>query len=627
MLIGSVLIKGILLAAWQVYLKRFYQDVRQRLCVAWLLSYISMLGVMIVLSPLHLVSRWPLAVGMLLVAAVVLVLWRLRKPPAPLAEPAPGRENSFLGRYPVFTLISLIPILLVLAGLVFHSFYYYDTTSDGLMQGMPKLAFIQQAGSLFVRYDTVSVNIFGNECLGEMNGLFYLLMTGSDLSMLLGNAELWAVTYFLFLYVVRAFGYEGRLSGLLAASGSLVYVVAGLALTVKTDMIATCLPAVAVAMLVTYYQREQPEDLFAAILFLGATAASKVSVLPMAGLLLLVLVWYYFLRAKTRPVAPVVLGAAGCLVLCNRYAANIIQYGNPFVRAANEKMAPSLDNLLNNLQGLVTGFTEGTTLWATRPPAMTSNWAVCRAFGYLGLTAIAFMVVAVYIGVRGRDGRNVYRIGLPSLFALLFFMSSTPWYDWSFRYMAGYAIAAYLYVGARVFLLLGAGGRPAPRVGKAVLALLMVVTMVGNGVATFRYGQPIPTDLETQKSLSRPLRKILYADMEKMEEWEQEEELLYILDHGGTALLSIEFAIPFYMYFGTDHCVQVDMVLDEPSMVDAFWDKSYDIVVLCSAQYDPESYPALEQLMTEQGYTHCGLSTAGVFLSPAAVQRARQALG
>lgn len=626
MMFVSVLLK--IMLVWVLYqvLQGILDEKLQAFVMAWIVSYAAMVFSMMVLSPFHLLNRNGLLFMMASIALTTAIIAVRRKKCLKCELGLVVKQNE--RAYRISNWVSLVPILLVFIALVIRSLFYYDTTSDGLMQGMPKLAFIAQDSSLYTRYNTPSVNIFANECLGEMNALYYLLMMQSDHAILLGNAEVWLMSYFLFLFSIRVFGYQGKFAGWLAASCSLVYTVVGLALTIKTDLLATCMPTVAVAMLLNYFRNRTPGNLFSAIAVLGAMAASKISVVPFAGLLLLYLIYHYVFRTEKRFVRPVLAGGACFIVFCNRYVANILQYGNPFVRAANEKVTPSVANFISNLKGLLQGFTEGWFLWNNRTPYSQVNWAITRALGYLGMTVLVMISACFVIKMIALRHERVHPYAWPiiSIFvlSLCFFMSSTAWYSWSYRYLAAYVMVVYAYSGAVVFSALQKVKRPWRSIATTAIAVSMISGLILNGFATFRLGQPIPLPLKEEKNIPRVLRKIQFSDYEKMDEWANEEELVYILNNGGNALLTMEFSIPFYMFFGTDHCVHIDMVGNEEELLQKYTTDYYDLVIVASACYDPQNYENLNELMEKEHYTRCNFSTNAVFISPNAMKRAKE---
>ena len=634
-LVAGIGTKLVLLFAFYQWYSDLYKEKLQALLVSWMSSYAGMVLCMLILSPFGWVSRWPLMVMML--ALALGLLGGTLKRNGRLRFDLDKLGNELFGTCEWLNTLCMAAMVVMFALLIFHNVYYYDNTSDGMMQGMPKLAFIQQAGSLFVRYNTPSPNIFANECLGEMNGLYYLLFTLQDEAILAGNSEIWLMSYFGFLYAVRSFGYRGKLDGVLALSCSMIPVMTGIAMTLKTDLISMILPVVSVVLLFEYYRNQTSANLFAAILFLGAMAASKITVLPLAGLLLIGLVLFYFTRAKERPVLPVLCGGFLFVVMCNRYVINLLQYGNPFIRPANEKMSFSLSNFMGNLQGIIESCNEIPELIATIEPRSISNFVLIRGMGYSGWLFIGLVCFGVVFALwklvasrnrrpKGKDFVPTIFVWIPFALALIFVMFSTVWYAWSFRYLAGYVLTMYLLLGALLFSALKANGNWFKILMSGLLAVLMICLSTANGIYNFRYGQAIPTSLEVQRQYPSTIRKLLYSDVERIETWQDDAALLHLFENGGTGLVMIEFSVPFYQYFGDDNCVKIDMAGTQEELLEWFESGEYDLVAVASTHYQPDQYSDLESALSAAGYVRCTIDTAGVFLSPNAIQRYESAV-
>jgi hypothetical protein len=343
----AILLKSFLFICFFLIARHFFKTYLESLVVTYLLTLVAQNAILLFLSPFHWVTAWGIGIAYVLCGTALLAVEyfgpKKRNLPINLEKPEP------LKAFEIVT-ISLFCILFV--ALAIRPFFYLDTTDDALIQGMTKLAFIEQHQTLFVHYDSLTINTFSNEWLGELNGLFYMLIIGNESGALFGNAEMFLFIAVAALYCVRAFGYQGKYAYPIAFVCVTLPVITGLTMTIKTDLSSIILLPLSVAFLLQYYRSESPNALFASILAIGAAASSKISSLPGAGLLLLALILFYFFKAKKKPVLPVIAGAVMAAILCNRYVLNLVQYHNPFQRALNEKMQFSIGNFKNSLVGL-----------------------------------------------------------------------------------------------------------------------------------------------------------------------------------------------------------------------------------------------------------------------------------
>lgn len=354
-LIIAVALKMFFVASFYSGLKLYYRNRLETLTVSYVFSYAIFVLILLILSIFQKVNRAGILISMLFIGlATYMYGYQVSKRRASFAKEKILKKTD---------IIPLMIFAIIFFFLFSRVFFYYDTTDDALVQGMPKLAFIQQHETLFVHYDSLTVNTFSNECLGEMNGLYYMLMCGKDMAAGFGNVEIYGFIILACMYCVKSYGYKGKYATFYAMIAATMPCITGIAMTIKTDLISIILLPLAIAFLMQYYKEENSSMLFASIITIGATAASKISVLPAAGLLLVALVIYYFLKAKEKPVLPVVLGGIIFVVFCNRYIINLFQYQNPFQRALNEKMSFSFQNFLNSIKGCILEFNEAAALF------------------------------------------------------------------------------------------------------------------------------------------------------------------------------------------------------------------------------------------------------------------------
>lgn len=613
-LILAVLLKAFLFFGCYRLTKRFFKTVKECCIVSYLCTLVVQNALLLLLSPFRLVTAWGVGIGYFVIGVLLLAVDFLctKRLGAVPRLPRVKRLNAT-------ETVIVVLFCLLMVGLIIRPFFYFDTTDDALIQGMPKLAFIQQHGSLFVHYDSLTVNTFSNEWLGELNGLYYMLLAGEDFAAGFGNVEVLLFIAVAALYCTESYGYHGKHRYAIAFSVWTMPVITGLAMTIKTDLLSVILLPLTVAFLVQYYKSESPRLLFASILAVGATAASKISVLPGAGLLLVALVIFYFAKAKKRHAWPVVLGALFSLILCNRYVLNLIQYGNPFQRALNEKMSLSFSNFKNSLVGCVGEFLESKELLQTIGPWSSSNWVLTKGLGYLGLLCLVLFAVALVVWiVRVRrsllDRKSLVWIAVPVFLGFLFFCASSVWYDWSFRYVAPYILVPFF----AVFALLGTyEEKKSGRVGRVLeVALVCCLLLAGtaNGISAFRYGQAYPYLYENADGMSDTHKKLAYASSVRYEDLAEQEQVISVLENGGKCLIFDTFSYPYYHFFGNNHCVEVDLAYDEDDLIAKAFEKDYDLYVIATTAEDAENYEEAKSFFASHGFSFCTTSSGVIFM-------------
>lgn len=612
-LILAIVLKIFLIYTCYKAAKRFYHSRLEAGIVAYLISHVMQNTILLILSPFHWVTATGIAVGYLVFGSV-LILWEVlysKKHGSP--DPFQKAERLNCSG----TIVVLLTSILFIAFIV-RPFFYFDTTDDALIQGMPKLAFIEQHRSLFVHYDSLTINTFSNEWLGEMNGLFYMLIVGQEFAVGFGNAEIFVFLAFATLYCVSAYGYRGKYRYIIAFTVFTLPVILGLVMTIKTDLFSIILLPLTVAFLLHYYKEEQPEYLFASILCIGATAASKISVVPGAGLLLIALVLFYFLKGK-KPVLPVVYSTVMAGILCNRYVINLFQYGNPVQRALNEKMQISSTNLKNSLLGCWGEFFEVKELIQTLKPWSSSNWVLTKGLGYFGLACLLVLIGSLVVRLLQYKSCKLNRVNLlcivlPILLGFLFFCCSSIWYDWSFRYVVPYVLVAFFAAIAflgRVEEQYDGNQKKFKRVLCTIIATVFLILGSANSMSVFRYGQAIPYIPSSAKNMSLTQKKLVYSSLPKYADLSQHREVIDVLENGGKCLLFDTFSYAYYHWFGDGHCVEVDLAYDEADLITQAFDEDYDIYVIATTLEDAKNYPNARAFFAAHGYK-CLETTSGL---------------
>jgi hypothetical protein len=166
------------------------------------------------------------------------------------------------------------------AALFYRSHYFFDTTWDGMVYELPRIAFWTHFKSVFVLQATEEVSLFANEWNGELNALYYSLLTANDQAISFGNVEVWGIGVLVFTWLARLSGITRELAlplGLYIASTP---VLLGLSTVAKGDLLACISFALAIGFIIQLLKN--PSSKLLLILSassLGLSVGSKIVVL------------------------------------------------------------------------------------------------------------------------------------------------------------------------------------------------------------------------------------------------------------------------------------------------------------------------------------------------------------
>lgn len=603
MMIGLVL-KCALIGSIYLLTRHYYRSRLESFVIAWLGMFGVQNLIMCILSFGNHLNAVGLVTGMC-ICIIIFLLFTYKY-----------REKEIVSCQRTVSLNKEAVLIIILFGVLFFGLcmrplFYYDTTEDALVQGMAKLAFFQQHESLFVKYDTLTINTFSNEWLGELNGLYYLIFTGKDMAATYGNVEIYLFVSIVFLYVIGIYGYHGKHTFAYAFLACTLPVVTGVSMTIKTDLIAIALLPLAVAFLMEYYQNESSELLFAAITALGATAGAKIAVLPAAGLLLIALVIYYLKKAEKHPVFPVIFGAFWFVVFCSRYVINLVQYGNPFQRIESEKATFSFWHLWGSIIGIVGEFNEIPELLATLPKYSSWNWVVNKGTGYAGYILAFIFLITLFLAIKQKVQRTSLfcYVALPILGGITFFMLSTVWQRWSFRYVAPYIMILY-------FFCIGKSAKLEDRFCKSVtfFSCIIILASTMNAISAFRWGQAFPYTINESYNMSSTEKKMWCSSAAQYKDLIDIPELMEIFSNGGTGLVFDTYSYPYYQFFGDDHCVWIDLAYDEECLIQQAEDRDYDFYVIATTKEDTVNYRNAKLFFSQNGCTMHETSNGLIFV-------------
>lgn len=386
-----------------------------------------------------------------------------------------------------FCFSDVIPLTIMIMFCVFciaRSFVYFDTTWDALTYEMPRIFLYATNGSLFVDMHSLSKNIMVNEWNGELNAVFYRVITDDNISIPLGNIEIYFYSFVSWLMLGKDMYKEKKYGIYLAYVVMFMPVVVFLAFTCKSDLLAMMTFPLFVVMVLFYWKglREGKDDsvLLYGIIIVGAVSSgARITVIPAVGMVMLLLLGELFIRKKyVEGVRAIVCAIISYLIGWIRYILNLIYYGNPFERVdvSNEKLEPNVDRLFVTLSDFVEDTVLGENVFAHEG----TMWALNKDAGFIGAFVLVGIIIAlIYIIYRFAQKKELVKKYFRelSLFACLlsvvvFMFCSMDYFSWSFRYFAPY------FIGGMVCLFFIVQYIRSRRVRTALWGLIMVLGTV-----------------------------------------------------------------------------------------------------------------------------------------------------
>lgn len=323
-------------------------------------------------------------------------------------------------------------VLLAIAVCMFvlgHALAYVDCTWDALVYEIPRVLLFAQKKSVFINMNSGAINIFTNEWNGEINALFYYVLSGNIQGISWGGAENFIYGVVVCTFVFQELCKSKKNSTLLAMAVMATPVTLLLTMVCKGDLLPMFLLPLCMILLSKYFDEKDGFHFILVLWALALAAGSKISMVPLAGLagVIVFLHYIYIKRSEISGRLFVDLGLAlyGVFVCCVRYIVNFFVYGNMFCRV--EKANYTFENALNNIEELFSTLIRADIGIGNKETV----FALYKDFGivnYLVFIGLIFLVL---------EGRKVLKIQYLCLaVSLLFFLFGTQWYDWSFRYFA-----------------------------------------------------------------------------------------------------------------------------------------------------------------------------------------------
>lgn len=412
--------------------------------IAWITFYLYEIAMMFALSfAKWLYTRELIIVWGISLLAVIIWLW---------AHKAKIRYHQMM--YMSFS--DIIPLTIMVAFCVYcmaRAFIYFDTTPDASAYGMPRIFLFSTQGSLFINMDTLSKNIFVNEWNGELNAVFYRILTGNNISIPFANIETYIYAMFSFIFLGKELSKEKRYGIYFAYIVMFLPVVIFLAFTCKGDCLGMVVFPISVLILFCYWKEKRnginPTNLLYGVIAGGALATgARITLIPAVGLVMLIILFDTLFIEKNYKLAviTVLISAFSYIIGWGRFILNFIFYGNLFERVdvSNETVAPSIDRFFTSLSKYIEDILFGKNIFTHRGVM----WALNANAGLLGVfVLVAFIAGMGWLVYRLLHKKELFReywkeLGVAVILILVtgFMLSSMDYFTWSFRYFAPYFI-------------------------------------------------------------------------------------------------------------------------------------------------------------------------------------------
>uniref|UniRef100_UPI004056BA50 hypothetical protein n=1 Tax=Acetatifactor sp. TaxID=1872090 RepID=UPI004056BA50 len=411
--------------------------------IAWMFFYLYQMTLMLILSLSKQLYSKQLLISLVIgiIAISIGYFWVRRK----------GEKQ----RINYFCSSDVIPLTIMLAFCIYcmvRAFVYFDSTPDANVYGMSRIFLFSTQGSLFENMGTLSKNIFVNEWNGELNAIFYRIISGDNISIPFANIEIYFYALFSFIFLGKDLYKEKRYGIYMAYLVMFLPVVVFLAFTCKGDLLGIITFVLFVLLLLLCW-RECRCGIDADILLCGAIVAgaiasgARITIIPAVGLIMLIVLGDFLFQRQYKKLRMLLCCSLGAYVIgWARYIINFIYYGNLFERVdvSNEKIAPSASRFFATTASWLEDTVMGENIFTHEGIV----YALSADAGIVGSVLIFIMPMAfIYCLVRLKQqrglGKKYWReIGMAAsvLFSFLFTLCSMDYYQWSFRYYAPYLV-------------------------------------------------------------------------------------------------------------------------------------------------------------------------------------------
>lgn len=407
---------------------------------AWMLSYLYEILLMLMLSFYNSLYSMQLAVLSIISLGCLggLFICIRKKCSAPASQL-------------IFEFEDVIPITIMFGFCVFcmiRAFVYCDSTPDANAYGMPRIYLLSTSGSLYVHMKNLAKNIFVNEWNGELNAVFYRVISGNNISISFANIEIYFYAILSFWACGREIFKEKRYSIYLAYCVMFLPVVVFLAFTCKGDLLAMLSFPLFVILCFFYWKdgRRNEEDnrLLLGVVVTGAiSSGARITLIPAIGLIMIIFLSDLLIHKRIQSCRKCLLWSFVAYAIgWARYILNILYYGNPFERVdvSNETLAPNVNRFLMTSAKYIEDILHGENIF-THEGVM---YALSADAGIMGgiilISACAAIVYIIYRLIYKKELIKKYWKELSVIMIVmsvqLFMLCSLDYYPWSFRYFA-----------------------------------------------------------------------------------------------------------------------------------------------------------------------------------------------
>lgn len=453
-LLLSFLFKMLNIALLSRILQKYFDSVLESFLSAWLILQTALYFWMLVFSlpkEITQASMWGfLAVSFFITAG----FYCLSQVKIPVFKLSSDETDSYFSK-PAITAIVLG--VLVFIFLFYRSLFFFDNTWDALTYELTRIFFYAHYQTLFVIQPTQALNIFANEWNGELNALFYVLVTANSQASSFGNVEIWFFSFLCFAYVLGEFGVPNKFKLLFGWAVATAPALLGLAMTTKGDLLSIATFVLGfVFLLKSFIKKCNPVYLIVTVLALGMSSGAKISVVPEVGLLLIFLFCHYFKISKETCLHKIMF-SIGCFTLAcinnSRYVVNIFAYHSPFKHM--ESTSLTFEHVIGNAEGIFI------SIFNLHHKIM-DNYVLSESLYLVTLMFFLWLlyVVICYYRIHKINMKNQLSTSISKkierhefwlavilmIIGLFILMISIKWQPWSFRYFLAWVILAMLMI-------------------------------------------------------------------------------------------------------------------------------------------------------------------------------------
>lgn len=515
---AGFLIKFALIVISASFFYRRLQKAAESLVCGWLIVYVGQITLLLILSGFNAMNR----IGILLGSGLAIVLIcaaSYRKRPC-LNKFFHGVQDR-IRQWDMVSYIAASIFLLLAVYILLHNALFFDGTWDAHTYQVPRIELFVQKETLFVNMKSIMINIFANEWNGELNAVYYAILCGTNQGMFLANAENFFYSLLVVYWFCRKIGINKNLAFLSMIGYCSMPIVVLLSMTVKGDFVTIPFFLAAVVFLKDYVETHSSHSLFFLITSGALAAGSKISMVPFLGLCFIVVV--IFLAIENRGnIARIfryitgiwkilLLGFFCAMISCARYFLNKIFYGELFKRVdtANEKLTISWLNLKTSIAEMGKTLLNSDNMFTQEGTV----WALGADMGMLGVIFLIFFLPTIilhrYFKKREKLERKMFYIWFPVIGSMMFFMASTTWFPWSFRYYLPWILVFFflwILMLQEIF-----SNKPAfvKKIAVFTVTLLEMICLFSTIVLTTRYGEV--THSSWKDAYKKPLIEREYA--------------------------------------------------------------------------------------------------------------------